>query len=183
MIPFYPMKSLTRVAEVSVHSRAARRAASPPPKTKGGAVAETEYKPWLHSVQNGGIAKKKTKQLTRQQKLRQQRGVEKADVTNAKLEKKVEDSKGRARRVQARRADWEALNEEAAGKSVKGAKQAGHRTREEIVPLDEAMSEAATQHDGGNRAIAPHSLGQKNQAVGLEHVEAATPSEEVDEIT
>jgi hypothetical protein len=76
----------------------------------GRAVVEKDYKPWLHSPQNAGVGKKKTKQLTRQQKVRQQRGMEKADMTEAKLEKKVEDSKSRARRVQARRADWEDLN-------------------------------------------------------------------------
>ena len=70
-----------------------------------------------HSAQNAGISKKKkTKQLTRQQKLRQQRGLENAERNLDKHEKKVADSKTRGKKVQARRVVWEELNEKIEGK-------------------------------------------------------------------
>ncbi|KAK5162804.1 uncharacterized protein LTR77_011176 [Saxophila tyrrhenica] len=101
--------------EVSVRSRAARRGNAPPP-TEGPAVKSkekaTEYTPWLHNAQNSGISKKKkTKQLTRQQKQRQQKGLEHAERNIDKLEKKVADSKKRGKRLQARTKQWEELNE------------------------------------------------------------------------
>jgi hypothetical protein len=82
---------------------------------------EPDYKPWLHSAQNAGISKKKkTKQLTRQQKLRQQRGLENAERNLDKHEKKVADSKTRGKKVQARRMEWEDLNERIVGKENQG---------------------------------------------------------------
>ena len=73
----------------------------------------------MHNTQNGGIAKKKkVKQLTRQQKVRQQQAMEKADALAAKLESKVADSKERAKKVKARAADWEELNGAIVGKKV-----------------------------------------------------------------
>jgi len=75
-------------------------------------VEETDYKPWLHNAQNAGVGKKKKgKQLSRQQKVRQQKAVEKAGVNVNKLERKVADSKVRAKKVQARAKDWEELNQ------------------------------------------------------------------------
>ena len=100
---------------MSVRSRAARRGAEParadlesikPPKE------ETDYKPWLHNAQNAGIQKKaKKKQLTTAQKKRQEKALEKADAITSKHEKKVEDSKKRSARTQARAKQWEDLND------------------------------------------------------------------------
>ena len=100
--------------EVSFRSRAARRGASPPAKpltaTKAQAK-ETEYKPWLHNAQNAGITKKqKVKPLKRQQKVRQQKAMEKADAVVDKLERKVADSKARSKRIQSRAKAWDELN-------------------------------------------------------------------------
>ncbi|KAK4539333.1 hypothetical protein LTR36_000764 [Oleoguttula mirabilis] len=108
--------------EVSFRSRAARRGESPPPKdlavkakpssTAKAPVEETDYKPWLHTAQSAGISKKKKgKQLTRQQKVRQLRALERADVLVDKHERKVADSKARSKKIQARAKDWEELNE------------------------------------------------------------------------
>ena len=141
--------------EPSIHSRAHRRNASPPPKDLAvQAPAESsDYKPWLHNAQNAGISKKKkTKQLSRQQKLRQQRAVEKADANLDKLATKVKDSKARGRKVQARRVEWEELNEKGAG-VVEGAKVAhgedageggngSQEEEEEEDGLDVGMNEA-----------------------------------------
>ncbi|KAK5137333.1 hypothetical protein LTR08_000303 [Meristemomyces frigidus] len=110
--------------EVSINSRAARRGAEPIPKDLAAAKTqtketETEFQPWMHNTQSGGIAKKKkVKQLTRQQKVRQQQAMEKADALAGKLELKVADSKERAKKVKARAKDWEELNEAIVGKKA-----------------------------------------------------------------
>ena len=104
---------------VSHNSRAARRGEEPPSKdllVSKAPKEEIDYKPWLHTPQSAGVGKKKkTKQLTRQQRARQQKLFEKADVNVNKLERKVADSKARAKRVQARAKDWEELNNELEG--------------------------------------------------------------------
>ncbi|KAK3721557.1 hypothetical protein LTR37_003113 [Vermiconidia calcicola] len=106
--------------EVSFHSRAARRGAtSPPPKDLEvkPPTNETEYKPWLHNAQNAGISKKKkSKPLSRQQRQRQQKGLEHGERNVDRMEKKVADSKTRGRKVQARRTEWEELNDRIVGK-------------------------------------------------------------------
>ncbi|KAK0332814.1 hypothetical protein LTR91_008356 [Friedmanniomyces endolithicus] len=103
--------------EVSFRSRAARRGASPPAKDSAvkPSAKETDYKPWLHNAQNAGITKKqKAKPLKRQQKVRQQRAMEKADAVVDKLERKVADSKARSKRIQSRAKAWEELNAQSA---------------------------------------------------------------------
>jgi len=105
------------LAEVSFRSRAARRGASPPAKDSAvkPSAKETDYKPWLHNAQNAGITKKqKAKPLKRQQKVRQQRAMEKADAVVDKLERKVADSKARSKRIQSRAKAWEELNAQSA---------------------------------------------------------------------
>lgn len=83
---------------VSVHSRAARRAGSPSLNldksiTAVKARSEKEDKPKFLGAQNGGInKKKKAKPMTRQQRLRHEKGLERADVNVSKLEKKVAGS-------------------------------------------------------------------------------------------
>jgi hypothetical protein len=109
--------------EVSIHSRAARRGEDSARPEVAAKPEETDYKPWLHGAQNAGIhKKKKVKSLTRQQKMRQQKGLEHAERNLDKLEKKVTDSKGRAKKVQARRQDWEELNDRIAGKENREGK-------------------------------------------------------------
>lgn len=104
-----------------MRSRAARRGGtSPPPKAgalKSSTGESTDYQPWLHNVQSAGISKKKkSKPMSRQQRLRQQRGFENGERNLDKLEKKVADSKTRAKKVQARAKQWEELNEGLIGK-------------------------------------------------------------------
>ncbi|KAF2087821.1 hypothetical protein K490DRAFT_65100 [Saccharata proteae CBS 121410] len=107
---------------VSERSRAARRAESPslnldksiledasslPSSKKGQAQAH----PSVLAAQNAGISKKnKGKHMTHQQRMRQEKALERADANMDKLEKKREKSMQGARRVQSRRKDWEALN-------------------------------------------------------------------------
>lgn len=101
------------MTEVSFRSRAARRQSSPPPLSgiASKSKADDAEQPWLYHAQNAGISKKKkAKQLTRQQRLRQQKGMEHAERNIDKLEKKLKDSKQRGKKVQERRAQWDDLN-------------------------------------------------------------------------
>ncbi|KAL1624384.1 hypothetical protein SLS56_007853 [Neofusicoccum ribis] len=109
----------------SQHSRAARRAeelvdkslqtltdASSLPRPKSKLAAS------VLAAQDAGISKKqKKKRLTHQQRVRQERAMEKADAIYDKHERKVEESKKRGRRVQERRKEWEALNGDAKPKN------------------------------------------------------------------
>lgn len=52
----------------------------------------------------------KLKAKTRAQRLRQQKGIERAENILGQLDKKVEKSLGRAKNVKSRRGDWEDLN-------------------------------------------------------------------------
>lgn len=134
------------IVEVSVHSRAARRE-EPKTEVAKGATVESDYKPWLHSTQSGAIQKKpKKKVLTRAQKARQQKGIEKAEQDAEKLEKKIADSKKSAKNIKARAADWDDLNEDVVAKKdafrkVKPdqsekpvAKHVGDRDGDEVLP-------------------------------------------------
>nr|POF13737.1 hypothetical protein CFP56_02761 [Quercus suber] len=172
--------------DVSVHSRAARRGGSPsadlnvkPP------VDETDYKPWLHNAQNAGISKKKkTKQLTRQQRERHEKGLANAERNLDKHEKKVAGSKARARRVDERRAAWEDLNtkfteaDEAEAKKISKAVKAGSVVQTPLsnveasaaaLPTDVVEMTGATPHAAAN---------QTEQSTAIPAAE-----EEIDEIT
>ncbi|KAH7063701.1 Alb1-domain-containing protein [Macrophomina phaseolina] len=115
----------------SQHSRAARRAEEPVDKTLQTLTdasslpkPKTKISASVLSAQDAGISKKqKKKRLTHQQRVRQERAMEKADANYDKLERKVEDSKQRARRVQERRKDWEALNGDVKPKNAFAALQ------------------------------------------------------------
>jgi hypothetical protein len=142
------------------------------------------------------VGKKKTKQLTRQQKVRQQRGMEKADMTEAKLEKKVEDSKSRARRVQARRADWEDLNENLGvivPDAVVDTQKSNVKTKtisdQPKVELDSNMHEPPVAADAGAEQIlspgqeATTKVAELSISGTAAAVAASNAADEVDEIS
>ena len=177
--------------EVSIHSRAARRGASPPPKdlkTKSAPAEESEYKPWLHNAQNAGVSKKKkTKNLSHQQRLRQQRALDKADANVDKLEKKVADSKSRGKKVNARRMDWEELNEKLEGKRrAEEAKNAAEKEKkqnqampgqDEVLPDLEGPLPIRSTDEAPNAMEAPLVA-----AVPSEPLEGVAEPELVDEV-
>lgn len=75
----------------------------------------TGFKAHLHKAQNAGISKRKKRNgQSRQQKLRQQKGVENAERNIDKLEVKIKKSTSRQRRRQRRARGWDELN----GKTV-----------------------------------------------------------------
>ena len=171
--------------ETSIHSRAARRGDSPPAKNALKApIEETDYKPWLHNAQNAGIGKKKkNKPLSRQQRLRQQRGFEKADVNFDKLEKKVADSKNRGREIKARSIEWEELNGKLAermnGESKKKTSEETDHSDVVAEPMDEVEALALQQQaslPNGDTSGATKVAAEQSQSI-------IEPVQDVDEIT
>ncbi|KAI9687775.1 MAG: hypothetical protein M1822_001855 [Bathelium mastoideum] len=102
---------------VSLRSRAARRGTSSSINTDKSLKdieppEETAHSPAnVLGIRDGGITKKwKQKNLSRQQRLRQEKGIERADRNQDKLGKRVASSVEKAKRVKARRANWDDLN-------------------------------------------------------------------------
>ncbi|KAL2845556.1 Alb1-domain-containing protein [Aspergillus pseudodeflectus] len=107
----------------SKHSRAARRAASPSVDLdKSLASLPRAEKTELHRESilsdraNAGVSKKqsKPKAKSRAQRLRQQKGMERAEAVLDQQEIKLAKSNNRAKVVKNRRADWSDLNGKAA---------------------------------------------------------------------
>lgn len=100
--------------DMSKHSRAARRAEPVESLVSDASTIKPTRPKVTASVlasQNAGISKKqKQKRMTHQQRVRQERALERADANMDKLERKVEKSKKRGRTVEERRKDWETLN-------------------------------------------------------------------------
>jgi hypothetical protein len=81
--------------------------------------------------------------------VRQQSALEKADAITNKHEKKVADSTNRGRKVDARRADWEELNDKIAGKKkskkdkaekLAAGEEASVKPMEDVVVADVMQS-------------------------------------------
>jgi hypothetical protein len=145
-------------------------------------VVEEEYKPWLHNPQNAGISKKKkAKPMSRQQKLRQQRALEKADVNVDKLERKVEGSKARAKRVQHRAKGWEELNAEVGGKKAGKVGDEVGRPDGEGEGDESAMEDVKAPDSEPLVALGPAQDEIKEAVSALPEV--VKPEEDIDEIT
>ncbi|RMZ06470.1 hypothetical protein D0860_05525, partial [Hortaea werneckii] len=172
----------TKKREVSVHSRAARRGEEPPSKDLAvkSASVQSDYKPWLHNAQNAAVGKKKkSKQLSRQQKQRQQKALEKADVNVDKLQSRIADSKARGKRVQARRKDWEELNENLGDGQKKRVGAAGEEEQVSRPRVD--MEDVELQGDTelpANMKVAENEAPRQ----GVEGAAEMAEEEEVDEV-
>ncbi|PLB36834.1 Alb1 domain-containing protein [Aspergillus candidus] len=114
---------MAKVRNQSVRSRAARRQASPSldvdkslkslPRAEDTPVSRESV---LTDRRNSGIMKKqKGKALTRAQKQRQMKGVERAEAVIDQMEIKVTRSSTRAKTIKARSADWDDLNKKSKG--------------------------------------------------------------------
>lgn len=108
-------KEETRVSDTcacaaSTHSRAARRAASPSVDLDRSLTSlprpETPQIPSPHV--NSGITKKKSKSKpkSRAQRLRQEKGLERAEIVMDQLEKKVNKSLERGRTINRRKVNY-----------------------------------------------------------------------------
>ncbi|KAF4553770.1 Hypothetical protein D9617_6g095030 [Elsinoe fawcettii] len=125
--------------DVSIHSRAARRAASPSidvDKSILDAKPERESNDGHASIYGGVLKRQKKKPLSRQQRLRQEKGLEKAAQNLDKLSKKVADSHFREKKVKTRNTAWDDLNDKIATKPTKQSLQ-----KDTASDIDEEDSE------------------------------------------
>lgn len=152
----------------------------------------------MYRTQNAGITKKKKmpKQLTRQQKLRQQRGLENAERNIDKHEKKVADSKNRGRKVQARRKEWEELNEKLEGKENRTVKESAKEEAKEGAKEMEGVEMPDLEQPLPVRVAEPEDMETKEDEAqegegdeqpvteerGMAHSKHAPPVEDIDEI-
>lgn len=127
-----PFHLLTRT-EISTHSRAARRAASPsldaPTAAKPSSLRTRSTSPStpktakphvLAANTHSGIKKSsKSKPLKRAQRLRQLSAAERAESNQEKFALKVAKSLGREKKVKERRKGWEDINEAKRKKAAK----------------------------------------------------------------
>ncbi|KAF2156642.1 hypothetical protein K461DRAFT_272704, partial [Myriangium duriaei CBS 260.36] len=164
--------------DVSVRSRAARRAASPSIDVDKSILnaerpREDASGGYTYSGSYGGVEKKKKqKKLSRQQRLRLEKGMEKAEQNSDKLSKKVADSRSREKKVKTRNAPWEELNEKASTSKISNG-TSGQRT--------------ATSEDSSDEEIADGTKTSATQPVMLKDSslivpDLATANEEDDEI-
>ncbi|EEP80187.1 predicted protein [Uncinocarpus reesii 1704] len=101
----------------SVRSRSARREASPGldvdksvtslPRAERTAVTRSSV---LNAQHDSAVSKKKQKRQTRSQRLRQEKGLERAEVVMDKTEKKLAKSVHKGKVVKARKSTWDDLN-------------------------------------------------------------------------
>jgi hypothetical protein len=141
--------SKSKKRDISIHSRAARRAASPSLNTDKSlkSLHAPPSNPHVHifaAQPSGGIRKKKTKALTRHQKQRQAKGLERADIVNAKIEVRVEKGEEKVKQVKERKKEWNRLNKAVLGEvgGMVGEKVVGEKRLRE---LDEEMREVLPQ--------------------------------------
>jgi hypothetical protein len=129
--------------EVTVHSRAARRAASPSidldktlRKTTRDSTSPSRpsnAKPHALAAQNAGIQKKQKKgTMTRAQRLRHQKGLERAGEILDKRQVKVVKSIGKQENIKNRAQGWEDVNGDGKKKKKKT------KTVEDVDPAEEA---------------------------------------------
>lgn len=129
MIP-HSQQPLTHDIAVTVHSRAARRAASPSidldkklkqtTRDSTSPSRPSQVKPHALLAQNAGIQKKNRKgNMTRAQRLRHQKGLERAADNLDKMEVKVVKSFSKENTVKERSKQWEDVNGEGKKKKKK----------------------------------------------------------------
>ncbi|KAL1797920.1 hypothetical protein ACET3X_004526 [Alternaria dauci] len=119
---------------VTIHSRAARRAASPslnldksaqkPANTTRDSASPSrpsQANPHALKAKDAGIQKKQKKdtKMTRAQRLRYQKGLERAEENMDKLEKKRAKSVGKSKKIIERAKGWEDVNGDGSKKSKK----------------------------------------------------------------
>lgn len=163
--------------EAAPHSRAARRAASPslpialPPRARSSSPKPSEAKPHILSAQNAGIRKKNTK-MTRAQRVRAEKAMERAADDMDKWEKKKAKSIEKARGIKDRAKVWDDINGES-GKVVKKGKGAFAGLEDEGDELDKNGKSVWVDVKEGDAEM-DEVVGQENE----EKVETVAPAEE-----
>lgn len=92
-------------------------------------------------MHDGGIKKRKApKQLSRQQKLKQQRGLERADIVKDQIEVKTKKSVGKSKVIKDRAKEWEDLNAKIEAKVAKNTFAAlADPSANKMAELDDAI--------------------------------------------
>ncbi|KAJ0418397.1 Alb1-domain-containing protein [Aspergillus carlsbadensis] len=161
----------------SKHSRAARRAASPSVDLdKSLASLPRAEKTELHRESilseraSAGVSKKqsKTKAKSKAQRLRQQKGIERAEAIIDQREIKLAKSNSRARAVKNRRADWSDLNEKAAKFDLLAAAE----KEDDDAMIDASAAPAKSKRETRSTHVAQTPI-----------VDEHAPADEDDEIT
>ncbi|KAJ4406899.1 hypothetical protein N0V91_004330 [Didymella pomorum] len=160
--------------QAAPHSRAARRAASPslpialPPRARSSSPKPSEAKPHVLSAQNSGIRKKNTK-MTRAQRVRAEKAMERAADDMDKWEKKKAKSIEKAKGIKERAKVWDEVNEIDVKKSKKKGTFAGLEDEGDELDAkgrsvwvdvkegDAEMDEVAGKETGGEKveSVAP----------------------------
>lgn len=91
---------------------------------------------------NAGIKKKKSKPLKRNQKIRQQKGIERADIVKEQLDSKLKKSLGKLKNVKERAKPWEALNPKL---EVRGEERRTANVKFDALVLNDNMVEGEVQ--------------------------------------
>ncbi|OAX82974.1 hypothetical protein ACJ72_02674 [Emergomyces africanus] len=144
-------KLKANTASKSIHSRAAKRAVSPTDKSLFKSLPRPEptptVKPHVLSAQhNAGITKKsKSKQMTRGQRRRQEKGLERAELVLDRTEKKIAKSVGRAKLVKDRRSTWEEMNQKALAALGKSLSRDGNEDDVELMDDEGESKEMSTR--------------------------------------
>ncbi|KAL1302338.1 hypothetical protein AAFC00_002745 [Neodothiora populina] len=164
-----------KAGQISSHSRAARRAASPSLDVDKSItslkapVDAVDYNPKSSGVHDGGISKKKnTKHMTRAQRLRHEKGLNRADQVIDILEQKRMKSGAREKRTKDRAGDWEELNK----KYANGVPSKGN--------LFQAIQEQDAQEDDLSDDDGPSELKAVNkQTISAQNVSSFEQAPEV----
>jgi hypothetical protein len=171
-----------------VHSRAARRAASPSidldktilKKTTRDSASPSrpsQAKPHALAAQNAGIQKKAKKgNMTRAQRLRHQKGLERAADNFDKMELKVVKSLGKERNIKERSKGWEDVNDEGKEKKKKKSKKVDVEVKDEEKEEQRKEREWVSDEDMDDTDTAA----QENETAELGQVEGE--SKQVDAI-
>jgi hypothetical protein len=155
---------------VTIHSRAARRAVSPslnldksakkPAHTTRDSASPSRpsrVNPHALAAKDAGIQKKQKKgsNMTRAQRLRYQKGLERAEENMEKLEKKRMKSVGREKKIKDRAKGWEDVNGDGTKKTKKEhalddleAEEKKRKEREWVSDEDMDDEEEAAAEDG-----------------------------------
>ncbi|PYH97961.1 hypothetical protein BO71DRAFT_447517 [Aspergillus ellipticus CBS 707.79] len=146
----------------SKHSRAARRAASPSldvdksltslPRAQDTTLQRESI---LSERANAGVSKKPSRKTakSRAQRLRQQKGMDRAEAVMDQLETKVTKSVTRAKAVNNRRAEWEEQNR-------KASKSMFEALNNEDEDSDDAMMEDTAPSKSKKKTSQPASAAQ-----------------------
>ncbi|KAJ5370618.1 uncharacterized protein N7496_006710 [Penicillium cataractarum] len=173
------------------NTRAARRGASPSldldksltslPRAESPTVQRPSL---LVDRANAGVQKKKSngKKISKAQRLRQQKGMERAEAVLDQLEIKKAKSITRAKSIKERRGDWEEMNKKStAFAALQQTQEVDDDEDDDDDENDDAM--ATEQLDPSNPMMASIFAPQSTNTVSNPVAAASAPTDEYDEIT